>query len=478
MNKSKLLLLLQYFSEEEKNAFPLFLNSPYWVGTGATEMLRLYQHLSARLEKSQPNGIEKKQLHQAVYPDKPFSEARIERAFSRLSQLTLDFLRIQQYREAGNRPQQMLDLVQLFREKKLVPFFEKNLIKTRKALALEPTNADKHLLNYKISTHEHDWKSEFNQLRDDLSIEETIQHLDAFYLLKRTELLNRFWLQQKIITLPVPDILQFEFASSDLTAHYESMDPLLLIHRKILELLQKAEPDKDGVETLMGLITQHESGFSEDTLKELYTYLRNYCALLIDAGNSSFYKTLHAIQQDNLAKGYFYYNGKIPPHAFTSINTIALAANQTSWARQFIENHRHKIVALTDSEDLYRMNLSICFFAEKQYEEALSNLPFNIAFPNYFHFVRRLELKIYYELQSELLMHKIDAFRKYVARTDPRSISENHREMNLQFLNLLLQLSQSKPRDPKRSLQLVKRIKEKKKIADRTWLLEKAYELA
>ena len=87
---------------------------------------------------------------------------------------------------------------------------------------------------------------------------------------------------------------------------------------------------------------------------------------------------------------------------------------------------------------------------------------------------RLLEIKIYYELESDLLHYKIFAFRKYIERTAPKSLSAKLRKMNLHFLNLLLQICQSPAHDKKRSERLVARIMEKPLVSERAWLLEKA----
>ena len=76
-----------------------------------------------------------------------------------------------------------------------------------------------------------------------------------------------------------------------------------------------------------------------------------------------------------------------------------------------------------------------------------------------------------------MLLYKLDAFRKFIVRTAPKTIAANLREMDLNFLNILLQLAQSPPKDKIRSAKLVERIERKKLVADRAWLIEKAKEL-
>jgi len=80
-------------------------------------------------------------------------------------------------------------------------------------------------------------------------------------------------------------------------------------------------------------------------------------------------------------------------------------------------------------------------------------------------------------LRSELLTYKLDAFKMFLSRTSQKLLSENQRQINSDFANLLHQLIHSLQGDPKRSELLVKRVLEKKQSAEWPWLLEKAKEL-
>ena len=117
------------------------------------------------------------------------------------------------------------------------------------------------------------------------------------------------------------------------------------------------------------------------------------------------------------------------------------------------------------------------YFAEKNFDKALDVIPFGFTYSTYHLMARRLELKIYFETNSDLLPSKVDAFKMFVSRAGSKSLSPNHFEMLTNFGNFVLQLSQSMPGDKKRSDQLVARIEAKKLVSERAWLLEKAREL-
>jgi hypothetical protein len=87
---------------------------------------------------------------------------------------------------------------------------------------------------------------------------------------------------------------------------------------------------------------------------------------------------------------------------------------------------------------------------------------------------RRLELKLYFELDSPLLPYKIDAHKMYISRASKKIISDETRELESGFINLLLQISQCPPGDKVKIGKIIQRIQEKKLIVERAWLLEKA----
>ncbi|MCC7466160.1 MAG: hypothetical protein IT261_07830 [Saprospiraceae bacterium] len=75
------------------------------------------------------------------------------------------------------------------------------------------------------------------------------------------------------------------------------------------------------------------------------------------------------------------------------------------------------------------------------------------------------------------MSYRLDNFKMYLARTSPKLLSDQQRQTNTDFLNLLVQLSVSIPGDVKRAETLIKRINEKKQAAEWRWLMEKAEEL-
>jgi hypothetical protein len=277
--------------------------------------------------------------------------------------------------------------------------------------------------------------------------------------------------QKKVANLPDLDI-----AEADIDAYLKG-SVLLQISNNVYNLLSKEVPLIEEFQALMQQLHHHNANLPFQTLTQFYTYLRNACSLLINAGHLEFTPLLHEIQKDNLERGMFFLNGEISPNVYVNLVQIAIRVKAFVWAEAFIEQYKDKIIGGDKDQFFYRFNLANCLFAEKKYDDALNFLPDAASNTSYHHIIRLLELKIYYEMHSDLLHFKMFAFRKYVERTAPKTIAANLRTMDLNFLNMLLQLSQSPLKDKKRSAKLIERIQKKPLLSDRAWLLEKAREL-
>jgi hypothetical protein len=277
--------------------------------------------------------------------------------------------------------------------------------------------------------------------------------------------------------LNAPTFIAGIFETSEVAAGYEAKSPLLLVTRKVHSLLKKDSSSVSEFQELVDLLKIHEESLYPETLAQFYAYLRNLCTLLINAGKSDFDVFLHNLQKDNLARGYFYNDGKISPNAYLGIVQLALRAGNINWAYDFIETHKDMLPGENETRDFYRMNLAMCLFAEKKHAESLEMIPFGSSYSFYHLMARLLELKIYYETQSDVLSSKIDAFKMFISRVGRKQLSADFSELLTNFGNFVSQLSQSIPGDKKRSEQLEKRIREKKLVGERSWLLEKAIEL-
>lgn len=472
--------VFEALSPEEVEALRLFLDSPYFNSSHyAAAIKALFQVLESARHASDPaNALKKDRVYEQVFPNSEPVKGKLDKLLSEFKKLLQTFLVVQHYLNNRNEQEHLLDLAVVLRGRGLEGKYRQALDKTREmAASTEVESLANHLFLLKVAMEEHEWNSLYNKARGDLGIPEVLFHLDRYYYTQRLEMLNRLLLQQKAAALPAVSLAPTR-ELWEIPKTLLDTGSLLPITWRIYAILNAPVPVVEDFEQLLDLLQAHESRISPEHLKELYAYLRNLCILLIDASHVELRPVLFQIQKDNLARGYFYHEGKIPPNAALNITRIALGVQAVAWANAFVERHKDLIIGENETGDFYRMNKALCLFAEKKYEEALEIIPFGSSYSFYHLTARGLELKIYFELDSDLLPYKIDAFKMFISRAGDKMLSKDLHELYSNFINFVRQISLSpKTKDHARSEQLIRRISAKKLVAERAWLIEKAKDL-
>ncbi len=386
-------------------------------------------------------------------------------------------LKVQHYLREGNEFQQNLDFAEIVRTKGLDVRNQQILARLQKIQQeLSYKNADYFHQQFQLEYAIHDQESLHNQAKGSLNVLHVLEALEIYSYINRLALINRFLLQEKMTKIEVPETQKHLLEVSVVPVRYLDAYPALNANYSIFKLLRKESPKPSDIHMLFQLLQEQEHNLDQESLQEFYTYLRNICILVLSAdfGNVEVESTLHRLYKDNLERGYLHYEGKLLPSRYWAVSSNALNVKAFDWAVAFIEKYKHELRDENESQDIYRLNLANYFFATGQFSLCLDHISGSFPFVDYLLTGKRLELKSLYELRSDLLPYKLDAFKMFLSRTSPKLISETQRQFHSDFANLLHQLINSKPGDPKRSEVLIKRIQEKKQAGEWRWLLEKA----
>lgn len=417
----------------------------------------------------------KEQLYQHLFPDQSFIKGKLEKVMSELNKLVRTFLLWQHYFRPENEFHQLFDWVSILRQRGLETRYQQTMNKAMKLQDEDRYRENTYYYRQFLLEYEmHDWQSLFNRKKGDLNIPNTLQSLDIFYYLNRLELLNRFLLQSRATYLEIPEILTYALEETQLPERYLQESCVLLITYKIHLVLKKQNPLPAEFDELGEILLKHENEINPALLRQFYTYLRNLCVILINGGSVGMLPNLHRLHRDNLSRGYLYYNNLLPPSTFLIVTSIGLKVKNAEWVKQFIEQHRDMILGDNETKDFYRLGLAYYYFEKRQFSNALDYIPTNPQETDFLLKSRRLELMTYYELNSELLPYKLDAYKMFISRASHKLIPPQIKDYNTNFINLLLQIVASAPGDKDRSQRLMERIGSKQAVAEREWLLEKA----
>ena len=464
-------------SPEETTAFQAFLESPYFnSGAHASKLKTLFRLLAAAQQSSEPAGaLDKDWVYKQVFPNSAVVKGKLEKLTSEFKKMLRTFLLVQRYLNHRTEHEHLLDWAVEMRRRGMENKYKQALEKAKEmAVSAASESLVNYLFRFHVALEAHEWNSTYNKAKGDLGIPQVLVHLDRYYYAQRLEMLNLLLLQNKITILPAAALAPAQ-ESWELPKALLDAGGLLSISWKIHAILKAAAPSVSDFEALLATLQANESRIHPMHLKEFYAYLRNVCTFLINTDHIEFRPILFQIQKDNLARGYFYYGGKIPSNAALNITRIALGVRELAWANEFVERHKSLIIGENETFDFYRMNKALCLFGEQRYEAALETIPFGSSYSFYHLMARVLELKIYFELGSDLLPYKIDAFKMFISRAGDKLLSKDQHETYANFINFVRQLSLSpKTMDNTRSKQLIRRITAKKLVAERVWLLEKA----
>lgn len=470
--------VIQTLRPAEVEDFRAFTRNSYLTrGFDAETAGLFFEILYEAIQQGRLEETEKEAIFNRMFPDKPFVESKIDKLMSELKRLLERFLVVQRYVSDENEGNQLLDLAAELRVRRLGVRAQQII---DKAVKFSDTNLLESLERFRfrsqLALEEYDWHCQYNKIKDDLQIPKTIVHVSVYHYAQRISLLNHLLLLQKSAMLPAS--LEADAGEIEIEPAIVAKSAFLSISLDIHYLLRREDCQVEDFQNLMEKIKSKEKHLSKMILSEFYSYLRNLCVILIDAGHTDLYQAFHEINQDNLSRGYFYENNMISPNAMLNITQVSVFARQLSWVNDFVEQHKGKITDENEAQDFFRMNKAICLFGEQKYEEALEIIPFSSTYTTYYLMARRLELKIYYEMRSDLLEHKVEAFRMFISRAGKKVFSSRVYDLCINFVNFVRQLSQSEgPQAKQRSALLEKRIREKKVVGERLWLLEKAREL-
>ena len=424
--------------------------------------------------------LDKNTVSAAVFPGQPFVEGKLEKVMVEAHKVIRSFLIIQYYLREENEFQQVFDFAEIIRKRGLSARYRSYLSKLRK-MQEDTLQKDafyfhnQYLLEYAV----HNEESLHNQIKGDLNIPKTLDALEMHLYLNRLALLNVYLLQQKAANIDVSDAMRERLADAYVPQQYLDHSPAIKINHTISTILKKEKQEAKDARQLFDLLLLHEKNLDTESIRSFYTYLRNICTLIVtlEPDQKEIYDTLYELYRDNLERGYLHYEGKLHPSRYLAISEYAARVNKHEWALSFIEKFKDDIFGDNETHDIYRLNKALYFFGIGQFSECLDHIPATSPYVTYMLFGKRLELKSLYELQSDLLPYKIDAFKMFLSRTSQKLLPDASRQKHLDFINLLYQLVSTNPGDPKRVKRLVERMEEKKQAAEHRWLLAKAKQL-
>jgi hypothetical protein len=476
MRNTLLIETLSWLNPDDIHELHLFVQSEFHNrGNNRDEIIRLFTILAEMYPSFDSVKLEKDNLYPCVFPGVPKINSKLEKLFSELYKLVKNYLTWKQYHQAENNFQRSMDWAKLLKSYLPLHKLEATLDKIEKEfLTGTPYSPQFFYDKYQLERMRQKWKGEMNKGKEDINLNNCIYCLYLFFEVARLEMSNQLLLQEKITRVEISEKVR-KLLHLDPPLIHEAENPIIDILFQINQLLKVEVPEYEQFKNLLSLLRRYESQLNSDILKLYYAYLRNVCTIIINAGHEELLSMLHELQRDNLERGYLYINGKLHTNTLANLTRIAISTGNIDWAISCIETHKNKMFGDIETNDYYLINKALCLFAQSKYQLVLDILPASSPNILYHLIARRLELMCYYELQSDLLLHKLEAFKIYIWRASEKFLSENLKQSNKAFINFFLQLVTIPANDKAKLARLERRIKEKKHLSESKWLLSKVH---
>lgn len=473
MKNSKLVQLLKLLSKLELKHFGQYLTSDF-IQKRNDKIEKLFDILKEYHPKFDNDGLNKKIFLSNTFPD--MSMYFFNHTMSDLTLILEDFLA---YLEVTQRKEdKQLLLAEAMNRRGASKLLRRYAGKLTANLE-KKTERDVNYYYAKIKINHllyfHPATQKLNKRTTD-NLRSLLSNLDLFYFTSKLKYslettMRAKYNNEKYTICLLPNILE-------LVNEYDN-NFLFKIYQTLLFLLETY--NQETYKTFKIMVYENISLVRDDEKLMLFQFLVNYITLELKAyvNNETYLGELFNHYQFGLEHKILTKNRLISEHTFHGILDIAFSLEKINWVENFINKYIHSI---DESIQERCMNLALAnlHFEKAKYKETLRILSqYNYTDYYYGIRVRVLNLKTYYQLllKGESYFDKIeadcDAFRNFLKRNAIDVISKKANQNFIRMIRLLI----GKHNGKTTKNTVVKRLKNMKYIAARTWLLEKIKEL-
>lgn len=466
MHKSKLISLIQNLSTKELHWLQKFLNSPFYNSN--QESLRLFKYLKKYYPKLDSPKLDKSIVSQKLYPGEKLNLQKIRKAMHELAILVEDFLVAFYLKNQTFEKEKILSKALGKRDN--YENFKKVNRKSIAELEEKPYRDSRHHLDAHQLEFEYFHHLETNKQKENKPVlKKAMEHLDAFYLLKRQEL--ELALQWQLTLFGG----KASFPSLADTKKSLTQEPLFKLYQRIQEAMN-SDWQGEQYQLIEDLFKKEIQKISLHDQKEIYRMLLNHLSGQINQGRGTYYTKMLDLYQFGLRHGLTLENGKMSETTFMNIATVGILENAYDWVENFLKEYRPFLPA-SSQEEAYRLSLGLLFFYKKDYPDTIALL-INYSFTPTLYILKSkaLLLRTYFEQfmlddsYYDLLIAQTYAFEKFVRRNE--TIAPNKQTAYLNFILSTRNLAQSilqKNIDPR----FLKKIQSHPTLILKSWLLQK-----
>ena len=470
MRQSKLLDVLRRLSGVQLNRFKAFLASPYFNKN--TDNSLFFQYLLPHAPAFESPQLDRERVLKKLKLSKTLNEKTLAYQMSELLRLLELFLQIDQF--LAHPVQPALALVEVYGNLDLSKHYSASLRKTRKAISGEPYRDIDHLRHLHQLARLEDRHAQQHRRTYRPELQAAADALDRTYITEKLRYCLEMTNSAQVLDIHYDLHLGEAMIRWARERNFDDT-PIIQLYLQALMMMQSPE-ELDHFENFKTTLAAQEALLPPAELKNLYTYLLNYCTRRINyQGDKSFYYQLLDINRSLLEKGLLLENGELAPWRYSNIATSGLRTGQLDWTLQFLKDNKH-LLPEAFRENIYHYNLGNYLYHKKDYDQAqrtlqqveLKDLLLAIGTKN-------LLVKIYYETeQTELLLYFLEAYRIYIYR---QSKAKAHLKKQVgNFIDLTRKLAKLENFEKENLRTLKEELPAPGEVHEREWLVMKMEE--
>ncbi|MEM1319795.1 MAG: hypothetical protein AAGG75_06030 [Bacteroidota bacterium] len=430
MKNSKLLELLRHLQPQEIRSYLKFLRSPFYASNNLPE--QLFQFIYKYAPDYTSPKLNKEQAFKKLFPHKEkYSDHQMRKLIHELRVLTEEYFIAKQVQGHSYTKKQLL--LAEYRERNMYTHFQKTSQELLADQAAKPHRdisyyKELHLLHEGFYDHPQTHKE-----KDNISyLLAAIENLDYYYLLQRQRLSYALtWIKKLFQVNLTPRSLKEHTAEIKAT-------PIFQVYDLINQMLEA--PREDSLfEQAEQLFRDRLGQLTKKDQEEIFRILINHLSNQYNSGRKELQTKLFELYQFGMEHQLFISDHQMEPHLFSNVVTLGVLEKQFDWVQQFIDQYTTYLSEAVRA-DTVCLNQALLALHTQQYQSCIELLR-DYNFPEVFLLLRSktILLRAYFELciqdysYHDILMAKIEAFRKFIARH--RFISEAKQQTYLQFLS-------------------------------------------
>jgi len=371
MQNSDLVEILNVLTEEEQKDLLHFLNNSNSI---KQECALLLHYLLRCLNQNEQEKMHREAVYEVVFPGKEWVENKLPKLMGETLAHVRRWVAENMALKQMNDLQYLYYLQGFYRDRGLEDKFwsvHQQIASSKDTLHWQTTQD--FYTRFLSENDSYLFQSIRNKRKDDLNLKNVIISFNEHYLI------GKLWfvcllLNQNLVAPLNLDFLK-ETLIHDLAPHFSHQfftKPLGQLYARAINLLSTEPSDNEPNELreFIKLLRANEKMIPPYCTILFENSACNYCTRCANKGESVYLQILFDLHVGRVNSGRIYINnGMISASELLNTIPLALRLQEFSWAKDFIETHKKKILGVMPSQQYYEFALANYLFHTKDYQE-------------------------------------------------------------------------------------------------------------